>query len=130
MQALNFHGKFRTFRNISVQQLAGCLIRLSDLHNIDTVGGCWRNLDKRSTNVVTGPGEFMPFIWGNDKYLDIFPSHTKCHKLHGEGFAGAGRPENNHIGIFIDRRIEISTRTRELFALFTPIKMPSLSDIS
>ena len=94
------------FDRAAVELLIDRAIRLPDLHDVDAVGGCGRDLDERTADVGAGPMKFVPFERRDDEHLNPFSPHPQRHELHGKGLAAAARAENGDVGVFVDARIK------------------------
>ena len=90
----------------AVELLIDRAVCLPDLHDVDAVGGCGRDLDERTADVGAGPMKFVPFERRDDKHLDTLTPHPQRHELHGKSLAAAARAENGDVGVFVDARIK------------------------
>ena len=90
----------------AVELLIDRAIRLPDLHDVDAVGGCGRDLDERPADVGAGTVKFVTFERRDDKHLDTLTPHPQRHELHGKGLAASARAENGNVGVFVDTRIK------------------------
>ena len=106
VQPLDLGGQHGVFDRAAVELLIDRAVCLPDLHDVDAVGGCGRDLDERTADVGAGPMKFVPFERRDDKHLDTLTPHPQRHELHGKGLAAAARAENGDVGVFVDARIK------------------------
>ena len=106
VQPLDLGGQHGVLHGAAVELFIDRAVCLSDLHDVDAVGGCGRDLDERTADVGAGPMKFVPFERRNDEHLNPFATHPKRHELHGKGLAAAARAENGDVGVFVDTRIK------------------------
>ena len=101
MEPLDFGSQSGSIQCRSIQQFIDRIINFSDFHDVNAILAGRRDLDEFSAHVFTGPVKFMPLQWSNDEDLDSFPTHPKCHGLHGEGLASTGASKDTDVGVFI-----------------------------
>ena len=106
MQPLDLGGQHGVLHGAAVELFIDRAVCLPDLHDVDAVGGCGRDLDERTADVGAGPMKFVPFERRDDKHLDTLTPHPQRHELHGKGLAAAARAENGDVGVFVDARIK------------------------
>ena len=80
--------------------------RMLDLIHLTGMEKSFKNQYKSATNIAACPSEFMPFEGSNDKNLDILPAHPEGHELKREGFPRPGSPQDGHVRVFVDMRVE------------------------
>ena len=106
VQPLDLGGQHGVLHGAAVKLFIDRAVCLPDLHDVDAVGGCGRDLDERTADVGAGPMKFVPFERRDDKHLDTLTPHPQRHELHGKGLAAAARAENGDVGVFVDARIK------------------------
>ena len=106
MEALDLCRQHGFLHTRAVQQFIYGSVHLSDLHDIDTVLGGWRDRYKLPANIGAGPVEFMALQRSNNKDLDTLTPHTCCHQLHTKTLAGAAGAKNGNIGILVDPAVK------------------------
>ena len=106
VQPLDLGGQHGVLHGAAVELLIDRAIRLPDLHDVNAVGGCGRDLNERAADVGAGPMKFVPFERRDDEHLNPFSPHPQRHELHGKGLAAAARAENGDVGVFVDARIK------------------------
>ncbi len=106
VQPLDLGGQHGVLDSSAVELLIDRAVCLSDLHDVDAVGGCRRDLDERTADVGAGAMKFVTFERRDDKHLDTLTPHPQRHELHGKGLAAAARAENGDVGVFVDARIK------------------------
>lgn len=99
MKPLNFGGQHGVLHRAAVELFIDRAVCLPDLHDVDAVGGCGRDLDERTADVGAGPMKFVPFERRDDKHLDTLTPHPQRHELHGKSLAAAARAENGDVGV-------------------------------
>ena len=106
VQPLDLGGQHGVLHGAAVKLFIDRTVCLSDLHDVDAVGRCRRDLDERPADVGAGPMKFVTFERRNDEHLNPFSPHPQRHELHSKGLAAAARAENGDVGIFVDTRIK------------------------
>ena len=106
VQPLDLGGQHGVLHGAAVELLIDRAVCLPDLHDVDAVGGCGRDLDERPADVGAGTVKFVPFERRDDKHLNPFSPHPQRHELHSKGLAAAARAENGNVGVFVDTRIK------------------------
>lgn len=106
VQPLDLGSQHGVLHGAAVELFIDRAVCLPDLHDVDAVGGCGRDLDERPADVGAGPMKFVPFERRDDKHLDTLTPHPQRHELHGKGLAAAARAENGDVSVFVDTRIK------------------------
>ena len=106
VQPLDLGGQHGMLHSSAVELFIDRAVCLSDLHDVDAVGGCRRDLNERAADVGAGAMKFVTFERRDDKHLDTLTPHPQRHELHGKGLSAAARAENGNVGVFVDTRIK------------------------
>ncbi len=106
VQPLDLGGQHGMLHSTAVELLIDRAIRLPDLHDVNAVGGCGRDLNERAADVGAGAMKFVTFERRDDKHLNTLSPHPQRHELHGKGLSAAARAENGNVGVFVDTRIK------------------------
>ena len=106
VQPLDLGGQHGVLHGAAVKLFIDRAVCLPDLHDVDAVGGCRRDLNERAADVGAGAVKFVPFERRDDEHLNALAPHPQRHELHGKGLAAAARAENGNVGVFVDTRIK------------------------
>ena len=101
VQPLDFGGEHRLFDARSIQQLVSGFVHLADLHNVDAVLRCRRDLNELTADVGAGAVELMAFQRRDDEHLNALAAHPCRHELHREALSGSAGAENGNVGVLI-----------------------------